>query len=128
MLPRVVDWRLNPVRRQAASAPSQRALALHRTLRIAVAAAVSPSAGRRAGVFLHECEVWNRHLGKYILAFKQLTTALTGKLPPGSMWFWACDWTFVEEEDRLPADNPALIRWRPRFSHHGGATRTAVAA
>jgi hypothetical protein len=78
------------------------------------------------GVFRHSCAKWNRYLGRQLGAFRGLRVADTEGLEKGEMWFWAKDWLYVTGQLSGLSTRLLRVKLRPRVSHHGGRTRTAV--
>ncbi len=77
------------------------------------------------GVFRTDAQAWLDHLGRQIAAFRGLRAeALTG-LPAGHLLLWARDWWEAGGRRELPG-RLVHLSVRPRLSHHGGETRTAV--
>lgn len=64
---------------------------------------------------------WLKHLKSAIGALDQLTDAQVAALQPGEALVWA-----QRSTDKRFAQRPQRIRVRPRFSQHGGGTKTAV--
>jgi DNA helicase HerA-like ATPase len=64
---------------------------------------------------------WLKHLKSAIGALDQLTDAQVAALQPGEALVWA-----QRSTDKRLTQRPQRIRIRPRFSQHGGGTKTAV--
>jgi hypothetical protein len=64
---------------------------------------------------------WLKHLKSAINALDQLTEAQVGALQPGEALLWA-----QRSTDKRYTQRPQRIKIRPRFSQHGGGTKTAV--
>jgi DNA phosphorothioation-dependent restriction protein DptH len=64
---------------------------------------------------------WLKHLKSAIAALDQVSDAQLGALQPGEALLWA-----QRSTDKRFAQRPQRIQVRPRVSHHGGATKTAV--
>ena len=64
---------------------------------------------------------WLKHLKSAIGALDQLTDAQVAALQPGEALVWA-----QRSTDKRFTQRPQRIRIRPRFSQHGGGTKTAI--
>jgi DNA phosphorothioation-dependent restriction protein DptH len=64
---------------------------------------------------------WLRHLKGAIGALEGVTEAQLGALQPGEALLWA-----QRSTDKRFTQRPQRIKIRPRFSQHGGGTKTAV--
>ena len=69
-----------------------------------------------------------KHLSECFDIFKDLRPHHCASLADGHAWFWAQRYYQIDQdpESALSADRLQLLETRLRFSHHGGATRTAV--
>lgn len=64
---------------------------------------------------------WTRHLQGTTAPLKKLDCGLLARLAPGEALVWA-----QRSTDERFTTGPRLVRVRPRFTKHGGGTRTAV--
>jgi len=67
--------------------------------------------------------LWLRHVSQVKPAFQAVSPAELSGLEPGEAYVWA-----KQASDREYCRTPHRIRIRPRFTKHGGDTRTTVAA
>jgi DNA phosphorothioation-dependent restriction protein DptH len=65
---------------------------------------------------------WLKHLKSAILALDQVQDSLVASLAPGEALIWA-----QRATDSRFTQRPQRIQIRPRFTQHGGGTKTAVA-
>ena len=68
-----------------------------------------------------------RHLARDIEPFRHLTPADAAALGPGQMLLWSRSWCTPYAPGEFDG-SLVRVQVRPRLSHHGGATRTAVPA
>ena len=64
---------------------------------------------------------WLRHIQKSITALSDLTPQQMAALAPGEAFVWA-----TKSTERIFTQKAVKIRFRPRFSQHGGGTKTAI--
>jgi len=64
---------------------------------------------------------WLRHIQKSITALSDLTPQQMAALAPGEAFVWS-----TKSTERIFTQKAVKIRFRPRFSQHGGSTKTAV--
>lgn len=64
---------------------------------------------------------WLRHIQKSITALSDLTPQQMAALLPGEAFVWA-----TKSTERIFTQKANKIHFRPRFSQHGGGTKTAV--
>ena len=78
------------------------------------------------GVFRTDAQEWLDYLGRQIVAFKNKKVEEFTNLPAGQMILWAREW-WEQSGGRELQGVLVQMSVRPRTSHHGGGTRTAVA-
>ena len=64
---------------------------------------------------------WLRHIQKSITALSDLTPQQMASLAPGEAFVWS-----TKATERIFTQKAVKVHFRPRASHHGGGTKTAV--